>query len=77
MAVAISLAYSLGQMKKEKNLVKNLNSNETMGNVNNICTDKTGTLTKGQMVVESFWFKGKEYKANQFSILSSQEKHFF
>ena len=69
MAVAISLAYSLGQMKKEKNLVKNLNSSETMGNVNNICTDKTGTLTKGQMVVESFWFKGKDYNANQFKNL--------
>ena len=77
MAVAISLAYSLGQMKKEKNLVKNLNSSETMGNVNNICTDKTGTLTKGQMVVESFWFKGKDYKANDFQNLSRQEKKLF
>ena len=77
MAVAISLAYSLGQMKKEKNLVKNLNSSETMGNVNNICTDKTGTLTKGQMVVESFWFKGKDYKANEFQNLSRQEKKLF
>ena len=77
MAVAISLAYSLGQMKKEKNLVKNLNSSETMGNVNNICTDKTGTLTRGQMVVESFWFKGRDYNANEFNTLSSQEKKLF
>ena len=77
MAVAISLAYSLGQMKKEKNLVKNLNSSETMGNVNNICTDKTGTLTRGQMVVESFWFKGRDYNANEFRTLSTQEKKLF
>ena len=77
MAVAISLAYSLGQMKKEKNLVKNLNSSETMGNVNNICTDKTGTLTLGKMVVESFWFKGKNYNYNEFINLSSQEKNIF
>ena len=77
MAVAISLAYSLGQMKKEKNLVKNLNSSETMGNVNNICTDKTGTLTRGQMVVESFWFKGRDYNANEFRSLSTQEKQLF
>ncbi len=77
MAVAISLAYSLGQMKKEKNLVKNLNSSETMGNVNNICTDKTGTLTKGQMVVESFYFKGKEYNSNEFKNLSLTEKKLF
>ena len=77
MAVAISLAYSLGQMKREKNLVKNLNSSETMGNVNNICTDKTGTLTLGKMVVESFWFKGKNYNYNEFINLSSQEKNIF
>ena len=76
MAVAISLAYSLGQMKKEKNLVKNLNSSETMGNVNNICTDKTGTLTKGKMVVESFWCKGKDYKANQFKNFSDKKLFF-
>ena len=77
MAVAISLAYSLGQMKKEKNLVKNLNSSETMGNVNNICTDKTGTLTKGQMFVESFWFQGKDYNAKEFKNLSEHEKNIF
>ena len=76
MAVAISLAYSLGQMKKEKNLVKNLNSSETMGNVNNICTDKTGTLTKGKMVVESFWCKGKDYKASQFKNFSDKKLFF-
>ena len=77
MAVAISLAYSLGQMKKEKNLVKNLNSSETMGNVNNICTDKTGTLTKGKMVVESFWFKGKDYQASEFTNFTSEDKKLF
>jgi magnesium-transporting ATPase (P-type) len=48
-----------------------------MGNVNNICTDKTGTLTKGQMVVESFWFKGRDYNANEFKNLSTQEKKLF
>jgi calcium-translocating P-type ATPase len=55
MAVAIALAYSLEKMKNEHNLVKNLNSSETMGNVNNICTDKTGTLTKGLMQVDSLF----------------------
>ena len=47
MTVSISLAYSLGQMKKEKNLVKNLYISEIMGNNNNICSDKAGTLTRG------------------------------
>ena len=48
-----------------------------MGNVNNIYTDKTGTLRKGQMVMESFWFKGKDYQSNEVKNLSTQEKKFF
>lgn len=62
MAVTISLAYSVAQMKKENNLVKHLDASETMGNVNNICTDKTGTLTKGVMEVRNFYFKGQNYQ---------------
>ena len=45
LAVTISLAYSVGKMYKENNLVRKLQSSETMGNANEICTDKTGTLT--------------------------------
>ena len=48
-----------------------------MGNVNNICTDKTGTLTKGKMVVESFWSKGKDYQANEFKNFTPKEKKYF
>jgi Ca2+ transporting ATPase len=45
LAVTISLAYSVGQMFKENNLVRRLHASETMGGANEICTDKTGTLT--------------------------------
>jgi P-type E1-E2 ATPase len=38
-------------MKKENNLVRRLEAAETMGGANEICTDKTGTLTKNQMKV--------------------------
>ena len=60
MAVTISLAYSVFKMKEENNLVKHLDASETMGNVNNICTDKTGTLTKGVMEVRNFYMDGKD-----------------
>jgi Ca2+ transporting ATPase len=45
LAVTISLAYSVSKMYDEKNLVRKLYACETMGGANEICTDKTGTLT--------------------------------
>ena len=46
LAVTISFAFSVMKMKKENNLVRKLQSSETMGGANEICSDKTGTLTK-------------------------------
>ena len=45
LAVTISLAFSVGKMKDENTLVKNLSSCEIMGGATNVCSDKTGTLT--------------------------------
>ena len=38
-------------MKNENNLVRRLEAAETMGGANEICTDKTGTLTQNAMTV--------------------------
>jgi P-type E1-E2 ATPase len=46
LAVMISLAYSVRKMLKDMNFVKRLAACEIMGGANNICSDKTGTLTK-------------------------------
>ena len=51
LAVTIALAYSVNKMKDENNLVRYLQACETMGGANNICSDKTGTLTKNLMTV--------------------------
>ena len=59
LAVTISLAYSVGKMYKENNLVRKLQSSETMGNANEICTDKTGTLTQNRMSVQSAYLEGE------------------
>jgi len=45
LAVTISLAFSVSKMYQEQNLVRKLYACETMGGANEICTDKTGTLT--------------------------------
>ena len=55
LAVVISLAYSVRKMLKDKNFVKRLASCEIMGGANNICSDKTGTLTMNKMTVTDIW----------------------
>ena len=49
LAVMIALAYSVSRMLKDQNFVKRLSSCEIMGGANNICSDKTGTLTMNLM----------------------------
>jgi P-type Ca2+ transporter type 2B len=51
----ISLAYSVRKMLRDQNFVKRLASCETMGGANNICSDKTGTLTMNKMTVTNIW----------------------
>jgi len=55
LAVMISLAYSVKKMLIDKNFVKRLASCEIMGGANNICSDKTGTLTMNKMTVTNIW----------------------
>jgi Ca2+ transporting ATPase len=55
LAVMISLAYSVRRMLDDNNFVKRLTSCEIMGGANNICSDKTGTLTKNIMTWTNIW----------------------
>ena len=51
MAVTLSLAFSMRKLMKSNTLPRTMHACETMGAASVICTDKTGTLTKNQMVV--------------------------
>ncbi|CAD0084388.1 unnamed protein product [Aureobasidium vineae] len=53
-AVTASLTITAGIMKKNKILAKSLKTVETLGAVNVICSDKTGTITKNEMTVTDF-----------------------
>jgi len=61
MAVTLSLVHSMQKMKEENNLVKYIDSSETMGNVNELCSDKTGTLTTGEMILSRAFIVGNDY----------------
>ena len=55
LAITLSLAYSVMRMRSDGVLVRNLNAPEVMGRVDEICTGKTGTLTKSEMKVDQFY----------------------
>lgn len=57
--VAITLAFNMQKMAKNNALVRKLIACETIGSVNVICSDKTGTLTENRMTVVDVWCDGK------------------
>jgi Ca2+-transporting ATPase len=57
--VSSALAINVLKMVKQNVLVKRLSAVQTLGSVTVICTDKTGTITKGEMTVEKLWVKDR------------------
>src|SRR5690349_7485207 len=61
--VTIALAVGVQRMAARRALVRRLHAVETLGSANVICTDKTGTLTVGQMTVRVVSIDGEEVEA--------------
>lgn len=63
----ITLTLSLGskRMTKKNALIRKLSTTESIGSVNIICTDKTGTLTKGDMTTSDVWLLFKNNKSTE------------
>ncbi|MFW9988210.1 MAG: cation-translocating P-type ATPase [Candidatus Odinarchaeota archaeon] len=61
--VVITIVMSIGmsKMARRNALVRKLTAVETLGRVNVICSDKTGTLTKNEMTVVKVFIGGVEY----------------
>ncbi|MHA2019745.1 MAG: HAD-IC family P-type ATPase, partial [Promethearchaeota archaeon] len=69
------------KLGKKQAIVRNLNAIETMGRLNFICSDKTGTLTQNQMTVQKIFIDNKVLDVsgvgyrNNGEILYNKEKY--
>lgn len=53
--VAVSLSINIIKLSRNNALVKKMIASETIGCINVICSDKTGTLTENKMTVRSYY----------------------
>ncbi len=60
--VTIALALGVLRMSRRRALVRKLPSVETLGSTAVICTDKTGTLTVGEMTVRELYVAGQTFQ---------------
>ncbi len=65
--ITISLSLGARDMAKKNALVRRLAITESIGSVDVICTDKTGTITEGKMKVEKLWLLKNSKKSKEIS----------
>lgn len=70
-AITVVLVLGMRRMAKKKALVRNMKAIENIGEVTVIATDKTGTLTKNQLSVQSFWAPSGEQNKTTFALILS------
>ncbi|KAG5979020.1 hypothetical protein E4U55_005658 [Claviceps digitariae] len=58
LVLTVTMAAGAKKMLERHVIVRNLASLEALGGVTNICSDKTGTITQGRMVVRKAWIPG-------------------
>ena len=54
MVISACLAKASSSLYKKKTIVKNINAMQALGSVDVLCVDKTGTLTKDEVILEYY-----------------------
>ncbi|RGP67252.1 calcium-transporting atpase 1 [Fusarium longipes] len=58
--VTVTLALGVHRMARHNAIVRRMPKVETLGSVNVVCTDKTGTLTTNHMTITRMWYFGAQ-----------------
>ncbi len=74
--VAVTLSVNIIKMSKQNALVKKLVACETVGCINVICSDKTGTLTENRMTVTDIVADGKRLDPSELPADSRMMRNF-
>lgn len=59
--LTVFLAMGSWSLTKKNTLTKNMKAIETLGTVNVLCTDKTGTITENKMIVEDIYTNSETF----------------
>ncbi|WWC90206.1 potassium/sodium efflux P-type ATPase, fungal-type [Kwoniella dendrophila CBS 6074] len=70
--VSLTLARASTDLAQRNALVRRMDAIEALAGVENVCSDKTGTLTVGRMVVRKFWVPALDPRSNESAPLNTR-----